>query len=200
MIIITSILILKQETIGEGPSRGKLYHSYPGQNAEFQMDVPQRPIQSSQQDIEIPPSKVNEVPTVVNLILEPETREKEEAGQPKVPFKGSRQKVNKEVERPFLEGHKGRALPSRNLDSPLDSLLSLLYPLVCCFVSVLKSFLKRVTWRSLIRPVNPSGTRAPGFYFFCSLSLSGRLQQSSTQGIASIEVADCLTLGTWSTG
>lgn len=115
----------------------------------------------------MPPSEVNEVPIVVNLILEPETREKEEAGQPKVLFNCSKQKVNEKVERPFLGEHKGRALPSRNLESPLGSLPSLLYPLVCCFVSVLKSFLKRVAWRSLIRPVNPSETRAPGFSFFC---------------------------------
>lgn len=38
------------------------------------MGGPQRPIQSSQQDIEISPSKVNEVRTDVNLIPEPERK------------------------------------------------------------------------------------------------------------------------------
>lgn len=66
-----------------------------------------------------------------------------------------------------MRRHKGRALPSRNLESPFSSLLSLLYSLVCCFVSDLKSFHKGVTLRSLIRPVNPLETRAPAFYFFC---------------------------------
>lgn len=44
----------------------------------------QRPIQPSHQDIEILPSEVNEVLSVVNLIIEPETREKVEADQPEV--------------------------------------------------------------------------------------------------------------------
>lgn len=42
----------------------------------------QRPIQPLHQDIEIPPSEVNEVPSVINLIIDPETREKVEADQP----------------------------------------------------------------------------------------------------------------------
>lgn len=157
----------------------------------------QRPIQPSQQDIEIPPSEVNEVPRVVNLIIEPETREKEEAGQPQGLFNCSKQKVNEEVERSFLGGHKGRALPSRNLESPLGSLPSLLYPLVCCFVSVLKSFLKRVAnWAC--KPIEDKG---PGFYFFCfPLPLQATRTVLSKGQRGSIEVADCLTLGTWSTG
>lgn len=98
---------------------------------------------------------------------------------------------------PFLGGHKGRALPSRNLESPLGSLPSLLYPLVCCFVSVLKSFLKRVAnWAC--KPIEDKG---PGFYFFCfPLPLQATRTVLSKGQRGSIEVADCLTLGTWSTG
>lgn len=132
-------------------------------------------------------------PSVINLIIEPETREKVEADQPWGLFNCSKQKVNEEVERPFLGGHKGRALPSRNLESLLGSLSSLLYPFVCCILSVLKSLLKRVA----NGPVNPSETRALAFTSF--VSLSRRLELYSAKGRGSIEVTDCLTLGTWST-
>lgn len=62
--------------------------------------------------------------------------------------------------------------PSRKQSPPLKELrispgLSFCLIIPTCFVSDLKSFLSRVIWRSLIRPVNSPETKAPAFYFVC---------------------------------
>lgn len=153
----------------------------------------QRPIQPSHQDTEIPPSEVNEVPSVVNLIIEPETREKVEADQPWGLFNCSKQKVNEEVKRPFLGGTQRQSPSLKELRISAWLTLLPIIPICMLFLSVLKSLLKRVA----NGPVNPSETRALAFTSF--VSLSRRLELYSAKGRGSIEVTDCLTLGTWST-
>lgn len=80
--------------IGENTQEENFIIYITDRSTEFQLDTHYiKGLFSHLSKILTYPSEVNEVPIVVSLILVPETREKKEAGQLKVLFNCSKQKV-----------------------------------------------------------------------------------------------------------